>query len=106
VPGGESVRAFRRRVTTTVRVLAEAHRCRTLVVTHDGALDMLSRAVQSLPLDGPRDCAIPNGGINRLRWSPDERLLILQWTDDAHLQGLPEQPSTVPAGVASRSAAS
>ena len=79
VPGSESVRAFhRRRVTTTVRVLAEAHRGRTLVVTHGGALDMLWRAVQSLPLDGPRDCAIPNCGMNRLRWSPDERLLILQ----------------------------
>jgi probable phosphoglycerate mutase len=99
VPGGESMRAFHGRVTAAVRALAEAHRGRTLlVVTHGGALDTLWREAQSLPLHGPRRCAIPNCGLNRLRWTGD-RLAILHWADDAHLQGLPAQPSTVPASL-------
>jgi probable phosphoglycerate mutase len=66
------------------------------VVTHGGVLDMVWRTVHGLPLAGPRECAIPNTGINRLRWRGGA-LEILGWADDAHLAGLPEQPSTAPA---------
>ena len=64
------------------------------MVTHGGVLDMLWRSAQRLPLDGLRACAIPNAGINRLRWQGGG-LHIELWGDDAHLTGLPEQPSTL-----------
>ena len=92
--GGESLRQFHARVLAAVRDIAEAHAgCRVAVVTHGGVLDMLWRSAQDLPLDGLRTCAIPNAGINRLRWH-GQGLHIELWGDDAHLAGLPEQPST------------
>lgn len=98
--GGESNRAFYERVMQALRATANAHAgARIAVVTHGGVLDMLWRAAHTLPLYGPRACAIPNTGINRLRWNGD-RLEIDSWAEDSHLQGLPEQPSTVPASVA------
>jgi probable phosphoglycerate mutase len=63
------------------------------VVTHGGVLDMLWRTCHGLPLDGLRDCDIPNTGINRLRCAKGS-LQIEQWADDSHLSGLPEQPPT------------
>jgi probable phosphoglycerate mutase len=99
VPGGESTQAFHGRVVQSLLQLVQAHAGRTLaVVTHGGALDMLWRHAQALPLHGPRTCAIPNCGLNRLQWA-EQRLLILHWADDTHLQGLPPQPSTVPASL-------
>ena len=94
LPAGESVRRFHARVVDAVRELARQHEGRrVLIVTHGGVLDMLWRTVHGHPLHGPRDCAIPNTGINRLRWR-DGRLDLEHWADDAHLAGLPEQPAT------------
>lgn len=85
-PGGESYRAFHARVMQAIRALAEAHPGRRVAVfTHGGVLDMAWREAHGLPLAGPRSCAIPNTGINRLRWT-GERLEILQWADAAHLE--------------------
>jgi probable phosphoglycerate mutase len=98
LPGGESTRQFHARVMAAVRALAQAHEGRTLaLVTHGGVLDMLWRTVHGLPLHGPRECAIPNTGINRLRWRGGT-LDIVRWAEDAHLAGMPEQPSTKPQG--------
>jgi probable phosphoglycerate mutase len=92
--GGESLRQFHDRVIAAVRVIAHTHAGRRVaVVTHGGVLDMLWHSAQGLPLDGLRSCAIPNAGINRLRWQ-GSGLLIELWGDDAHLADLPEQPST------------
>ena len=55
---------------------------------------MLWRSALALSLSGPRECEIPNTGINRLRWS-EGRLQIVDWADASHLEGLPPQPSTV-----------
>ena len=100
LPEGESTRQFHARVLAAVDGLAREHEGRTLVlVTHGGVLDMLWRTVHGLPLHGPRECAIPNTGINRLRWRGGT-LDIVRWAEDAHLQGLPEQPSTRPQGAA------
>ncbi len=94
LPGGESLRQFHDRVLNSVREMAHTHAGRRVaVVTHGGVLDMLWRSAKKLPLDGLRECAIPNAGINRLRWQ-DGSLHIELWGDDAHLAGLPEQPST------------
>jgi probable phosphoglycerate mutase len=85
-PGGESNRHFHARVMQALRALAAAHAGAQAVAvfTHGGVLDMLWREVHRLPLAGPRECAIPNTGINRLRWD-GTRLEILQWADAAHL---------------------
>lgn len=97
LPGGESIRQFSARVLGAVQAMAQAHAGRTVaVVTHGGVLDMLWRSARALPLDGLRACEIPNTGINRLRWQGGV-LVIEQWADAAHLDGLPAQPSTVPA---------
>jgi probable phosphoglycerate mutase len=100
LPGGaESNRMFfdrvRRALAATLAAFAGR---RVAVVTHGGVLDMLWRNAHGLPLDGARDCAIPNTGINRLRWA-DDRLQVLHWADAEHLVGLPEQPNTVPASA-------
>jgi probable phosphoglycerate mutase len=85
LPGGESQRQFHTRVWAAVRELAEAYAGRdVVVVTHGGVLDMLWRSAHQLPLDGPRRCAIPNTGINRLQWQ-DGALRIETWGDDSHL---------------------
>jgi probable phosphoglycerate mutase len=84
-PGGESYRAFHARVMAALRAVAEAHAgARIAVFTHGGALDMVWRDLHGLPLAGPRQCEIPNTGVNRLRWD-DGRLELLQWADTAHL---------------------
>lgn len=98
--GGESTRQFHRRALAALHALAEAQPGRRLlVVTHGGVLDMVWRSLHGLSLDGPRACAIPNTGINRVRRYADGRLELLAWADDAHLAGLPAQPSTVPASL-------
>jgi probable phosphoglycerate mutase len=85
LPGGESLRQFHVRVQQAVRELAESHPGQRLtVVTHGGVLDMLWRSAHGLTLDGLRACAIPNTGVNRLRWT-GSGLEILQWADDSHL---------------------
>ena len=97
--GGESNTAFHARVMQAMQALLARHAGRRVaVVTHGGVLDMLWRTAMALPLDGPRECEIPNTGINRLRWT-DGRLHVDHWADDAHLAGLPPQPSTVQARI-------
>jgi 2,3-bisphosphoglycerate-dependent phosphoglycerate mutase len=87
LPGGESTRQFHARVQQAVQALVAAHAGqRLVVVTHGGVLDMLWRSARAEALDGLRQCAIPNTGINRLRWA-DGRLHIDTWGDDAHLAG-------------------
>jgi 2,3-bisphosphoglycerate-dependent phosphoglycerate mutase len=94
LPGGESLRQFHTRVLTAVRALSSTAPGRTLaVVTHGGVLDMLWRTALGLPLDGLRECEIPNTGINHVRCR-DGTLEIVRWADAAHLDGLPEQAGT------------
>lgn len=85
LPGGESVRAFHGRVIAAMAALADTHPGRRIaVVTHGGVLDMLWRSARGLSLDGLRECAIPNTGINTLLWR-DGRPEIVRWADDGHL---------------------
>lgn len=92
LPGGESARQFNARVMATVQALADAHRGRRLaVVTHGGVLDMLWRHAHRLALDGQRACAIPNTGLNRLRWLAGSVSIEL-WGDASHLVDAEELP--------------
>lgn len=98
--GGESIRAFHTRVWSTLDALAAEHiGQRVLVVTHGGVLDMVWRTVRGQSLSSARQCAIPNAGVNRLQWHGPGRAEIEVWADDAHLAGLPAQPSTVSLSV-------
>jgi 2,3-bisphosphoglycerate-dependent phosphoglycerate mutase len=88
LPGGESTAQFHQRVMNAVQALVAQHAGQRLaVVTHGGVLDMLWRSAQGLPLDGQRECDIPNTGINKMRWV-DGALRVDSWADAAHLQGL------------------
>ena len=42
-------------------------------------------------LSGPRQSAIPNGAINRVRMQ-GQQVEILGWAETGHLQGMPDQP--------------
>ncbi len=90
--GGESTRQFHARVLAAVRALAQHHPQQTLVVvTHGGVLDMVYRSALGLSLSGPRESAIPNAALNRVRVS-GESIEILDWADTRHLDDLPPQP--------------
>ncbi len=92
VPGGESTRQFHTRVMAALWQMVASHPGRTLaVVTHGGVLDMVFRTARGLGLEGPRQSAIPNAGISRVRMQ-DGVVELLQWADTAHLEGMPAQP--------------
>ena len=87
-PGGETARQFHTRVLQAVRALADQWPGRRVaVVTHGGCLDMLWRTAHGLPLTGLRECAIPNTGLNRLRWVRGT-LQVEAWADAAHVEDL------------------
>ena len=89
---GESTRQFHTRVMAALWQLVASHPGRTLaVVTHGGVLDMVFRTARGLGLEGPRQSAIPNAGISRVRMQ-DGVVELLQWADTAHLEGMPAQP--------------
>jgi probable phosphoglycerate mutase len=52
---------------------------------------MVWRHAQALSLSGPRECDIPNAGMNQVTWR-DGALHIQSWADATHLADLPEQP--------------
>jgi len=94
--GGESRRQFHVRVMQAVRALVE--RClqegwqAPVVVSHGGVLDMVYRSATGQSLAGPRECLIPNAGLNHVR-TDGVRFEIVQWAWTDHLAGLP--PSAV-----------
>lgn len=102
--GGESRRQFHARVMQAVQALVA--RCERegwhapVVVSHGGVLDMVYRSATGQSLAGPRECEIPNAGLNCVR-TDGERFEIVQWANTAHLAGLP--PSAVyPAATPAR----
>lgn len=84
--GGESLASLFTRVTQKLEALAGLHRGQTVViVTHGGVLDVVNRFVRGIPLEMPRDFAIPNAGLNWVtefngRWE------IEAWGQTDHLQ--------------------
>ena len=89
LPGGaENRRAFHARAIGALQDLALSHPGqRLMVLTHGGVLDLVWREARGLPLLGPRECAIPNAGLNRVQVI-DGRFEIVDWADDAHLADL------------------
>lgn len=94
--GGESRRQFHARVMQAVQALVQQcsqHGWHSpVVVSHGGVLDMIYRSATGQPLAGPRECTIPNAGLNHVR-TDGVRFEIVQWAQTDHLEGLP--PSAV-----------
>lgn len=88
LPGGaESRRSFHARVIGALRRLAAdgPPGRRLAVVTHGGVLDMVWREARGLPLLGPRECPMPNAGLNRVHIDGSGRFEILGWGENAYL---------------------
>jgi probable phosphoglycerate mutase len=82
---GESRVAFFERSITALTAIAQANPgARLIVVTHGGVLDCLWRAAHNTPLDAPRHWPLLNASLNTLAYR-QERFVVLQWGDDAHL---------------------
>jgi len=94
--GGESRRQFHARVMQAVQQLValciQEDRPSPVVVSHGGVLDMIYRSATGQSLAGPRECPIPNAGLNHVR-TDGVRFEIVQWAQTPHLEGLP--PSAV-----------
>ena len=94
--GGESRRQFHARVLQAVQQLVvlctQQGRPSPVVVSHGGVLDMIYRSATGQSLAGPRECPIPNAGLNHVR-TDGVRFEIVQWAQTPHLEGLP--PSAV-----------
>lgn len=55
-----------------------------LAFSHGGVLDMVYRTATGMPLDAPRDFALPNAAINWLEHRNGAWHLI-SWADSSHL---------------------
>ena len=87
--GGESLTALRERIQATTHRLAARHSGELIVlVAHGGVLDMIYRSATGQALGGPRQCLIPNAGLNHVR-TDGQRFEIVAWAQTGHLEGLP-----------------
>jgi probable phosphoglycerate mutase len=85
--GGESLLAFRERITQAVQALAAENIGKNVaLITHGGVLDVLYRAATGLGLQDTRTWRIGNTAVNRLLWTPDNGLSLIGWADDTHLE--------------------
>jgi probable phosphoglycerate mutase len=83
--GGESLIAFRARVTAVAAELAERHvGGLAVLVAHGGVMDVLYRAATGQELQAPRTWYLGNAAINRLLWTP-QGFNLVGWGDVAHL---------------------
>ena len=83
--GGESLLAFRERVTRIASKLAARHPGRLVVlVAHGGVMDVLYRAATRQELQAPRTWQLGNAAITRMLWTP-EGFSLVGWSDTAHL---------------------
>jgi len=83
--GGETLRAFHARCTTTAARIAAAHPGRTIaLVAHGGVMDCLYRAALHIELTAPRTWQLGNASINRLLYTGSGFTLI-GWSDTQHL---------------------
>ena len=84
--GGESLHDLSVRVVAALQEVVARHRGETvLLVTHGGVLDVVNRFARGLPLDTPRDFAIPNAGLNWLSLAGD-CWSVEDWALTAHLE--------------------
>ena len=90
--GGESMLEFRdRALGALARIAAASVDGKVVIVAHGGVLGQLYRHVMNIPLEVPRNYAMPNAGINRFAFKCGTWRLIA-WGDLSHLDhALPEE---------------
>lgn len=82
---GESLVEFSLRVMAGLEHIAARHAGgEVLAFSHGGVLDMVYRTATGMPLDAPRDFALPNAAINWLEHRNGAWHLI-SWADSSHL---------------------
>ena len=85
--GGESLLAFRDRVTAAAAELAARHPGELVaLIAHGGVMDVLYRAATGQALQAPRTWHLGNAAINRLVWTP-QGFGLVGWADTGHLDG-------------------
>lgn len=78
------MRTFHARIADFIAMLIDRHPAQTvLIVTHGGVLDIVHRIARGLPLQAPRDFAIPNAAINWISY--DGAWTIETWGERVHL---------------------
>ena len=83
--GGESLRAFRKRIVDAVQLLAARHAgAQIALVAHGGVMDVLYRAATRQEIQDVRSWTLHNAAINRLLWTPAGFTLV-GWADALHL---------------------
>lgn len=86
--GGETLLQFQARIAQQLQGLAVQHAGEKIaIVCHGGVLDLIWRIAHGLPVDMPRAWALPNTGINHLRYAPGTAggWQVLDWGNTAHL---------------------
>lgn len=93
--GGESLLAFRARITTALSRFVRRHSGSSiLIVTHGGVLDIVHRVATGKPLQARRDFEIPNAALNWVGFE-NGQWHLLAWADRRHLdQSLDELHET------------
>lgn len=95
----ESLRQFHQRSIAAILHHAQRHQGQKIaLVAHGGVLECAYRAARSLPLDAPRDYAIPNASINRFI-IVNGVLTLIAWGDVAHLDAAALDQLDGPAGI-------
>jgi probable phosphoglycerate mutase len=85
IPGGESRRAFHRRIAEAFQSLVREHAGRTVVVVaHGGVLATFYRHVHDIGLESPHRIPIANASYNALRHD-DGVFAVEAWADTSHL---------------------
>lgn len=83
--GGENLLQFQARIAAQLQSVAAQHAGQQIaIICHGGVLDMVWRIAHALPVDTPRAWALPNTGINHLRWA-NSVWQVLDWGNTAHL---------------------
>lgn len=83
--GGESMRDFHdRAVAALTRIAGASAEDKVVIVAHGGVLGMLYRHVMGIPLEAPRQYAMPNASVNRFTFRSGVWRLIA-WGDLSHL---------------------
>ncbi len=82
---GESMLEFQDRAVAALTRIAETSADnKVVIVAHGGVLGMLYRHIMGMPLEAPRNYAVPNASVNRFTYRSGMWCLIA-WGDLSHL---------------------
>ena len=98
-PGGETIRAFRTRVTGAIDSIVERFTGGTVVVAcHGGVVDVAFRSLLGLPDTGHFELHTSNASLTEFVTVGPDRWKLGRYNDAAHLHGLPAETPRRAAG--------